>query len=150
MISDLQHQLGIDSTFFTQFALFLVVFLWLRFVYFSPFLRLIQRREGSSEGLSDGAAKLEEDAARLETEYQEKLSAARKKAAANREVILADARKEGGALIARARDEAKMKLEGARSTAAKEADAELAALQAQVGSVTSLLVQKLTNAKVGL
>jgi F0F1-type ATP synthase membrane subunit b/b' len=150
MISDLQRQLGIDASFFIQFALFLVVFFWLRFVYFSPFLRLIQRREGQSDGLSEGAAKLEEEATRLEREYQERIVATRKRVSSEREKILADARKDGAGFIAKSRDESKVKLEKSRELAAKESSAELANLQAQIGPVTALLVEKLTKVKVGL
>jgi F0F1-type ATP synthase membrane subunit b/b' len=150
MISDLQRQLGIDASFFTQFALFLVVFIWLRFVYFSPFLKLIQRRENSSEGMSEGAAKLEEESLRLETEYRERIMAARKLASAERERILAEARKAGNDVIHVARDASKQRLDQARVAAAKESSAELATLQALVGAVTGLLVEKLTHTKVGL
>ncbi|MGZ3693362.1 MAG: ATP synthase F0 subunit B [Bdellovibrionota bacterium] len=150
MISDLQRQLGIDVTFFTQFVLFLIVFLWLRFVYFSPFLRLIQKREGQSDGLSEGAAKLEEESTRLENDYRERLIAARKRVAAEREQVLADARKQGNDLIAKARGEGKEKLDQSREQSQKEADTELANLQAQVGGVTALLMEKLTHSKVGL
>lgn len=150
MISDLQRQLGIDATFFTQFVLFLIVFLWLRFVYFSPFLKLIQKRENNSEGMSEGASKLEEESVRMESEYQERIVAARKRAVAERERILAEARKAGNDLIHQARDASKHKLDQAREAAAKESSAELANLQSQVGAVTGLLVEKLTHTKVGL
>lgn len=150
MITDLQRQLGIDATFFTQFVLFLVVFLWLRFVYFSPFLKLIQKRENNSEGMSEGASKLEEESLRMETEYHERIVAARKRAVAAREQVLADARKSGNDLIHKARDASKQKLDQAREAAAKESSAELANLQSQVGAVTGLLVEKLTHTKVGL
>lgn len=150
MITDLQRQLGIDDTFFIQFVLFLIVFLWLRFVYFSPFLRLIQKREGQSEGMSEGAGKMEEEATRLENEYRERIVAARKRAAAEREVVLAGARKEGNDLIAKSRDASKAKLDQNRELAAKESAAELASLQSQVGAVTGLLVEKLMHTKVGL
>jgi hypothetical protein len=49
-----------------------------------------------------------------------------------------------------ARDASKQRLDLARSAAAKESSAELATLQAQVGAVTGLLVEKLTHTKVGL
>ena len=150
MISDLQRQLGIDASFFTQFALFLFVFIWLQIIYFGPFLKLIQRRESQSEGLSEGATQLEEEAARLEQDYQEKSISSRKRVAAERENILAAARKEANDVTSKAREQAKVKVEQSREQAQKESATELQSLQAQVGSVTSQLVQKLTSAKVGL
>lgn len=150
MISDLQRQLGIDASFFPQLVLFLIIFLWLRFVYFSPFLALILKREGQSDGLSEGATKMEEEAARLENEYHERQIAARKRIAAEREAVLAAARQEGNDWIAKSRDAGKAKLDSSRESAAKDAAKELTALQAQVGSVTGMLVEKLTHTKVGL
>jgi F-type H+-transporting ATPase subunit b len=150
MIADLQQQLGIDSSFFQQFLIFVFVFLFLRAVLFAPFLRLIEKRENQSEGLTDEAEKLEEESARLETEYQEALSAARKQAGAERETLLTAARKQSAEEIAAARAEAKVKLEQARETAAKSSEAELAGLKGQVGSISSLLVNKLMSNKVGL
>lgn len=150
MIADLQQQLGIDSSFFQQFLIFMVVFAFLRVVLFSPYLRLIEKRENQSEGLSDEAEKLQEESARLETEYQEVLSAARKRAAVEREALLAGARKQSTDAVAAARAQAKTKLEQAREAAAKSSEAEFAGLKGQVGSISSLLVNKLMNNKVGL
>ena len=150
MISDLQQQLGIDASFFPQFAIFIFLFLWMKFVFFGPFLGLIQKRENQSGGLSDESAKREEEAARLESEAAKASPAAGKKAMAEREAILAGARKEGSEMVASARLQAKQKIDQARASSAKSAEADLSALKAQVDSVSTLLVEKLTKAKVGL
>jgi F0F1-type ATP synthase membrane subunit b/b' len=150
MIADLQRQLGIDFSFFYQFAIFIVIFTWLRIVYFSPYLKLILKREGQSDGLSDEAKKLEEEADRLETQALSALASARKKALIEREALLTVARKEATEITAKAKEQTKTKLDAVREAAAKSADAELASLKAQVPSMSALLVQKLMNTKVGL
>ncbi|MGZ3650748.1 MAG: F0F1 ATP synthase subunit B family protein [Bdellovibrionota bacterium] len=150
MISDLQRQLGIDASFFTQLLIFLLIFTWMQVVYFRPFLKLIQKRQGQSGGLSDDAARLEEAAARSEKEVQDAIAAARKKAALERERVLAEARAAANELIAAARSAAKTKLEQARESAQKSAEGELAGLRGQVSGMASLLVEKLTKTKVGL
>lgn len=150
MISDLQRQLGIDATFFPQFAIFIFIFLWLRFVYFSPYLKLILKRENSSDGAMGEAQKLDEESSRLEQAREETLLAARKRAGAQRDAVLAQARKEANELVSKARDEAKQKLEKSRESAQKSSETELASLKAQVGGLSSMLVQKLTNTRVGL
>jgi F-type H+-transporting ATPase subunit b len=150
MIADLQQQLGIDSSFFWQFLIFLCVFLFLRTVYFSPYLKLIERRQGQSSGLSDEARKLEEESARLEAQYQESLSAVRKKAHAEREALLGGARADSTKIVSAAREKAKARVEQARESAAKSAETELSSLRAQVGSVSALLVEKLAQTKVGI
>ena len=63
MISDLQQQLGIDASFLPQFLIFIFLFLWMKIVFFGPFLTLLEKRETQSDGLSEESAKLEEEAA---------------------------------------------------------------------------------------
>jgi F-type H+-transporting ATPase subunit b len=150
MIADLQQQLGINSSFFQQFLIFMLVFAFLRAAFFAPFLRLIEKRENQSEGLTDEAAKLHEESTRLEAEYRDVLSAARKRAGGERESLLAAARKQGAETVASARAQSKAKLEQAREAAAKSSESELAGLKGQVGSISSLLVDKLMSNKVGL
>jgi len=150
MIADLQQQIGIDSSFYPQIIIFIFVFLWLRFFFFAPFLRLINKREGQSEGLSEDAQKLEEESALLEAQYQEVLSGARKRAYAEREVLLVAARKEGTEQVAASREKAKIKLEQARASAVKSSEVELAGLESQVAPISAMLVDKLMNTKVGL
>lgn len=150
MIQDLQRQLGIDQTFFIQFLIFLLIFTWLQFVFFKPFLQLIRKRENQSGGLSEEAAKLEEAAARDEKQYAEALVAARRRAAQERDRLLGEARKIANDSVAAARSQSKTKLEQARDSALKSAEAELGALRGQVSGVASMLVEKLTKTKVGL
>ncbi len=150
MITDLQRQLGIDGSFFTQFLIFLLIFTWLQFVFFKPFLQLILKRESQSGGLSEEAAKLEESANRDEQQYRDALVSARRKANAERDRVLGDARKVANDSVASARSQSKSKLEQARDAAAKSAESEITALKAQVGGMASLLVEKLTKTKVGL
>jgi F0F1-type ATP synthase membrane subunit b/b' len=150
MITDLQRQLGIDVTFFYQFAVFLVIFVWLQVVYFGPYLKLIQKRQSQSGGMSDDAAKLEEAAARDEQAYVEAVAGIRRKASAERDRVLTEARGQANEVIGAARGAAKTKLEQAREAAARSAESEIANLKGQVNGVASLLVEKLTKTKVGL
>lgn len=150
MISDLQRQLGIDASFFTQLLIFLVIFTWMQVVYFRPFLKLIQKRQGQSGGLSTEAEKLEASAARAEQDYAAALVAVRKKAAAERERVLAEARAQANSVVSAARTQAKSKLEQARESALRSAEAELTSLRSQVSGVSAALVEKLTKTKVGL
>jgi len=150
MITDLQQQLGIDSSFFTQFLIFLLIFVWLQLVFFKPFLSLIQKRESQSGGLSEEAAKLEESASRDEAQYRDALTAARRKASAERDRVLGEARKVANDSITEARAHSKSKLEVARDAAVKSAETEIGSLRGQVGGVAALLVEKLTKTKVGL
>lgn len=150
MISDLQQQLGIDASFFPQFITFLFLFVWLKFAFFSPYLKLIKKRENQSEGLSEETAKLEEESDRLEKKTAEEMLGVRKRAAQEREKILLVARQEGGATVAAARERAKKGVEAARLEAQAVERADIEGLRTQVGAVSALLVEKLTKSKVGL
>jgi F-type H+-transporting ATPase subunit b len=150
MITDLQHQLGIDSSFFWQFLIFFAAFIILRATFFGPYLKLIERREGQSGGLSEEARKLEEEASRLEKEYENSAVAMRKRAFAEREALLTAARKESTVVVAAAREKAKARMDLARETTAKDYEAELASLKSQVGPVSSLLADRLAQTKVGI
>lgn len=149
-ILNLQQQLGIDATFFTQFLIFIFIFLWLRFVFFGPYLKLIQNREGKSEGLSDEALKLEEESAMLESQHAEAWEAMKKKMTTEKDQILSAARKEAAGIIGAAREQAKEKLNKAREQSAKSFAEEISSLKQQVGSISNLLMEKLTKTKVGL
>jgi len=150
MITDLQRQLGIDGSFFIQFLIFLLIFTWLQFIFFKPFLQLILKRESQSGGLSDEAAKLEEVAGRDELQYRDAMVAARRKASAERDRVLVDGRKSANDIVTVARSQSKSKLEQAREAALRSSEGELNNLRGQVGSMASLLVEKLTKTKVGL
>ena len=150
MIADFQRQLGIDASFFPQFLIFLLIFGWLQVVYFRPFLKVIQKRQSQSGGLSEEAAKIEEAAARAELDYQNALIGARKKASLERDRVLAEARAQANEVIGVARQQAKTRLAQARAAALRAAEADLAGLRSQVSGVAALLVEKLTKTSVRL
>lgn len=150
MIPELQRQLGIDSSFFIQFAIFVFIFLWLRVVFFKPYLALIQKRDSQSDGLVDEGQRLEEEAIRMEEERASTLNAAKKVAAQNKDNVLAHARQQAGEIVTKARNEAKTKLEQARESTEKGVESELSSLKSQVADLSKMLVEKLTKTQVGL
>lgn len=150
MIADLQRQLGIDFSFFYQFVIFFVTYLWLSFVYFGPFSKLIAKRESQSGGLDEKSKELEEKTAQLEAQYVEGMAGARKEASLQREKILTEARKSASVVVGKARDDAKKKMDSTRERVAAESKAELDSLQGQVSSFSSALVEKLLKSKVGI
>lgn len=150
MIADLQRQLGIDFSFFYQFVIFFLTYLWLDFVYFAPYSKLIAKRESQSGGLEEKSKELEEKTVQLEAQFSEGMTAARKEASLQKEKILAEARKAASVVVGKARDDAKKKMDSARERVTSEAKAELDSLQGQVSSFSSALVEKLLKSKVGI
>jgi len=149
-LQNLQKQLGIDHTFFIQFVVFFGFYLWLRFVFFKPYLKVVLARDNQTEGLKDESMKLDTDSARKESEYAEKISVAKKKAAQEREKILAEARAQSNKLVEAARAQAKTRIEKARNEAQSQAEKDLGALKEHAGALAKVFVEKLTKARVGL
>jgi F0F1-type ATP synthase membrane subunit b/b' len=150
MLADLQNQLGVDATIGIQFAVFFLFYVWMRFVFFGPFLKLLDARHSSTQGLRERAADLEIDSETKEQKYAERISAARRAAAIEREKILAVARGKSANAIDVARKSAKEKIESSRVKEETEAKNSLANLSGQVSQLRDLFVDKLTNSRMGL
>jgi F0F1-type ATP synthase membrane subunit b/b' len=150
MIADLQRQLGIDYTFFIQFFIFAVFYLFFRFVFFAPYRDLLARRERGAEGTAEEAAKLEEQAALWEKEHEDSLRRGRKESAADRDAFLGQAKAEAAKVVDASRAKAKALVESQRVSSQAEADAGLKELNKSVNEVASLLVTKVTGGKVGV
>lgn len=114
---DLDFQLLADTTL-TIIAVF-VLFLALSYFLFNPARKFMQARQDKIAGELDNAKTKEEEAAKLKEEYEAKLSnadkeadeilsAARKKALASENRIIADAKEEAARIIARANVEAEL------------------------------------------
>ncbi len=114
---DLDLQLGADAvlTMISVFALFLIM----SYLLFNPARELLEKRKQKIKDELDNAASDMEDAAKMKAEYQAKLkdinkeaeeilSEARKKALANENRIVAEAKEEAARIIQRANVEAEL------------------------------------------
>ena len=106
-MAEILKQLGVDSTYFIQFAIFLGVFFILGRLYFKPVLKQIQLRNQKTIQDAQAAAEILNQATAKMKEYEEQLKSARQSAQVEMERILKEARKEEADLISTARDEAK-------------------------------------------
>jgi len=111
-VFDLDLQLLADSALMIV-AVF-VLFLIASYLLFNPVRDMMAKRQAKIKGELDDAAKDKEDAAALKAEYEEKLknvdkeaeeilSDARKRALANENRIVADAKEEASRIIERAK-----------------------------------------------
>ena len=147
-IADLQRQLGIDASFIPQFLLFIFLFMWLRYVYFQPYLKLIKRRENLSSGKSDEASQLDEESLQLETKYAQTLQIAKRKALDEKEKIITSGREEAAKILQTAKGVAKKKLDQTRAESQKNFDQEFQTIKSQAENCANQLVEKLTKAKM--
>lgn len=126
---DLDLQLLADSVLMI-IAIF-VLFLFASYFLFNPAREFLKRRQDKIKGELDSAAKDMEDAAALKAEYESKLkniekeadeilSEARKKALANENKIVSDAREEAAGIIERARVEAELEKQKAADDVKRE------------------------------
>lgn len=126
---DLDLQLLADSVLMI-IAIF-VLFLFASYFLFNPAREFLKRRQDKIKGELDSAAKDMENAAALKAEYESKLkniekeadeilSEARKKALANENKIIADAREEAAGIIERARVEAELEKQKAADDVKRE------------------------------
>jgi F0F1-type ATP synthase membrane subunit b/b' len=150
MIADLQRQLGIDGTLGTQFIIFILIFVWLKYVFFNPFFKIIEERQHKTQGLKKEAEELQIEADRKEAELALKMSDAKKQISADREKVLSKARAEAAVVINDARKDAKSLIEESRKAAQKDSEQALKDLSGSVKAVAGMLVEKLTKERVKL
>ena len=108
-----------------------VLFLFASYFLFNPAREFLKKRQDKSRGELEGAAKDKEDAAALKAEYEDKLknidkeadeilSDARKRALANENKIVAEAKEEAARIIERARVEAELEKQKAADDVKRE------------------------------
>ena len=101
------EQLGLNSTFFIEFAIFIVLYLILANVYFKPFLKLFQARHKKTIEDRETAEKLMQQAQAKFDEYKRVLQEERTSLRAEYERALTEAKHQENEQLAKARDEAK-------------------------------------------
>lgn len=128
-IFDLDLQLIADAGLM-MISIF-VLFLFASYFLFNPAREFLKKRQEKIKGELDSAAHDMEDAAALKTEYEDKLkniekeadeilSDARKRALANENKIVADAKEEAARIIERARVEAELEKKKAADDVKRE------------------------------
>jgi F-type H+-transporting ATPase subunit b len=147
-VSAILEQLGINSTFFAELAIFFVVFVVLSHFYFRPFLQLFEARHKKTVQDREAAEKMMIEAQQRLEEYKQRLAVERAEAKKHYDTILEGAKKEEAAILAKARDEAKkVTLEAAESVSAQR-DQLKAQLEKDVESLAQAISEKLLSRKV--
>lgn len=106
-MAEILAQLGIDQTFFTQFAIFVAIFLIIPPLFFKPFQKLLEARHQKTVADRERAEELVKQAnARLE-EFRTRMTEERMRARAEHERVIATVKAEEVKILNAARDEAK-------------------------------------------
>lgn len=141
------EQLELNATFFYQFVLFAVVFVFLTKVYFRPFLKLIELRHRRTVEDRESAEKLAAQAEARLQEYQQKLAEIRAQLRAESDAILGQAKAKESELLGAARDEAKRLTQEAIASVEEQKVALRSQITKDVDSLAGLVSEKLLARK---
>jgi F-type H+-transporting ATPase subunit b len=138
----------IDGTVFIQFGIFVILLLVLNRLVFRPYLQVRRERSENIEGARTRAEELDSDADDKIARYEEKVREARKNAASLR----AEKRNEGDTraneILAEARSKSDAKVETARQSIEKSAEAARSALRERADELAKSIATKLLGREV--
>jgi F-type H+-transporting ATPase subunit b len=147
-VSAVLEQLGLDQTFFYQFAIFIVLFFLLTHLFFRPFLALFETRHKRTIEDREAAEKLLAQAETKLEEYKRLLADARQQAKREHDAALEQAKKEEAAILATAREEAKKITHEAAESIAKQREQLKSALESDVETLARTISERLLSRKV--
>ena len=137
-MAEILAQLGIDQTFYYEFAIFVVIFMVIPPLFFKPFLKLIETRHQKTVADRDRAEELVKQANSKLEEFRTRMNEERVRARAEHERVIAEVKSEEVKILGLAREEAKkvtqatletIQTQSAQIKRALEADVEGLALQ---------------------
>ena len=142
-MSGILDQLGLDRTFFYQFATFAVLFFLLGNIYFKSFLKLFEARRKRTVEDREAAEKLMAQAQTKFDDYKRRLAEERAGTKQEFERLLADARKEEAAILSHARGEAKKITQDAVESVQQQRELIKKQLDADVETLAKSISEKL-------
>jgi F-type H+-transporting ATPase subunit b len=142
-VGPILRQLGLDHTFFIQFAMIAALYFILSRIFFRPFQQLIERRHARTVEDRKAAEELLQQAQEKMNEYQRRLTEERKLARAEIDQAIQAAKKEESALLQAARDEAKSITQGAIANLEAQREKIRKELHADVEEIAQLVTEKL-------
>lgn len=140
--------IDLDGTFFVQLGLFFVAFVLLRALVFNPLMAVFEARELAIDGAKDEAKRLTAEAATAGQTFDDELKKIRKSAAAEREVLRADAQKREREIQEATKSETDKALADADAKLAIEGNAVRAELAKTVPALGRQIASKLLQREV--
>lgn len=145
LVLNIFKQLGADSTFFTQFVIFVIAFILLKVVLFEKMKKVIEERESNTTGLAEKAKEKEEEANILAEKYQGEIdqaqAAAQNKFQEEKVRILEGER----AVIKKAEDESFATVEKEKKEYASDLQVMSKELMGSSSDIADQLVDRLTK-----
>ena len=136
-------QLGLNESFFIQFGIFCVAYLFLSRVVFTPYANALSERERRTKGGEALALELQQASSGLQNKYEQRARDISGQVKTIFDEYRAEAMKEYESLLSKARAESMQMLEAARAKTAVEFSEAQIKIQQEVGSVTQEVTKKL-------
>jgi len=131
-----------DYTFLVQIGLFIVFWLAMKRLLFTPALRVMGERAARSEGAIREAQAVQADAERLRATHAAALEAVKAEAHRDMQIIVREAEAEQQSILAEARSDAERRLADARIRIAEEIAVARQGLRVQVEQIAREVVRK--------
>ena len=112
----------LDGTFFIQFAIFIIMFVFLYFALFRPAIRLIEARREATEGTRERAIAMKKEAEQFSDEVDRQILDIKSAAILERDRMIEQARRQDRDLMAAAREKSLKVAENARIQMKKDGD----------------------------
>jgi len=140
--------ISLDFSVFYQVVIFLVLWLILSRVLFRPYVAVLEERERATSGAQEDTEALEYEGARLKAQYEEQLARAQAAAAAAKETILQEARRQRENIMSQAREQATASLEKARAEIRAQVEKDRQRATADIGDLARDMVSKILDRRV--
>ncbi len=132
-----------DATLVIQMGLFLALFLLLKPLLFTPFLKAMDERHQGLEGSREDAEEFDSRAERALSEYEKKIRDARREASEIRDSLRTQGQAEYKDLVDEAREEFSTKIEGERQSISVQREDAVKQLQGRAESLANTIVGKI-------
>ncbi len=135
----------LDPTFLGQVVLFVLLFLILRPLLFTPMLRLFDERDKRIEGAKNEARAMFAEADAMMGRYEEELVAARRAAGAERDKKRLEGQRQEQVILAKVRAETNAMVDEGRARIAKDAET----IRKELGQTASALARDMASRVLG-
>jgi F-type H+-transporting ATPase subunit b len=137
-------QLGLDSTFYIQLAIFFIFFLIISQVYFKPFLKLFEARHKKVIEDKESAEKMMNQAEAKFEEYKRRMAEEKIAARKEYEDLITEARKEESTIVGEAKEEARKITQRSAEAISLQHEQLKKKLEGDVDRLAEMLCERLT------
>ncbi len=140
--------IDIDSTFFIQLVIFVVMFLVLRQLLFRPVIRIIEARREETEGKRMAAEEFDEETRKLNKDVEKKISEIKSSASTERAKLVEQSRHQERDLLAKAREDSRSVVEQTKKETSEQTEKVWQTLREEINSFASTAATKVLGRQI--